>query len=92
MRADWPPGTGPPDMQSGPQVTPEGHSSDNTQPAEAEVSPSRVSPGGDDGRACWFCGGDGPLERCCADHPDLVCADRGGCRDRLIARLAAGPS
>jgi hypothetical protein len=38
---------------------------------------------------CFYCDRDGqPLEVCCDRHPgDLVCADRAGCRDFILAAL-----
>lgn len=44
-----------------------------------------------DPATCWCCGRAGQLlEPCCGHHPgDLVCADRAGCRDYLLAGLRA---
>jgi hypothetical protein len=38
---------------------------------------------------CFYCDRDGQvLEVCCDRHPDdLVCADRAGCRDFILAAL-----
>ncbi len=40
--------------------------------------------------ACFYCERAGqPLVPCCVWHPDdLVCADRTGCRDFMLAQLA----
>jgi hypothetical protein len=39
---------------------------------------------------CFYCGReDRALEACCHRHPDdLVCTDRAGCRDFILAALA----
>jgi hypothetical protein len=40
---------------------------------------------------CFYCDRDDQfLEQCCGRHPgDLVCADRAGCRDFILAALKA---
>jgi hypothetical protein len=43
---------------------------------------------------CFYCDRPGQqLEPCCERHPgDLVCADRDGCRDFILAALKAAPT